>query len=153
MAYVARQENFVLQDAGQIAFSVRQRPVLQRGVDAHLVGFILAQCRQLRVAQTKPPRRGVVGGAIRNPVGIIGQTEEMRTELVQRHGSMHWHAVADHVQVGLMEIDEALTTNVLDEGIADMPFLRYSPVQYRCTARLLMESEWNALGNRLQCRS
>src|SRR5215468_6914862 len=75
----------------------------------------------------------------------------MRTELVQRHSGVHWYAVVDHVQVGLTEIDEALTARVFDEGIADMPFLRHSPVQHRGTARHLMEGERNPLGNSLQC--
>ena len=153
MAHVARQQNFVLHGAGQIAFAVGERSVLQGGIDAHFVCFILAQCRQLRVAQTKPPGRSVVGGAIRNPVREIGQTEEVRTELVQRHGGVYWYAVVDHVQVGLTEIDEALTASVFDEGIADMPFLRYGPVQHRRAARHLMEGERNPLGNSLQRRA
>ena len=139
--------------AGQIAFSVGKRPVVQAGVNAHFVCFILAQRRQLRVAQTKPPRRSVVGGAIRNPVRVIGQTEEMRTEFGQCHRGVYWHAVIDHMQVGLTEIDEALATGVFDEGIADMPFLRYGPIQHRCAARHLMESERNPLGNSLQSRT
>ena len=77
----------------------------------------------------------------------------MRTELVQRHGGVHWYAVVDHVQVGLTEIDEALTASIFDEGIADMPFLRHSPVQHRRATRHLMESERNPLGNSLQRRT
>src|SRR2546422_3171051 len=75
----------------------------------------------------------------------------MRTEFRQRYGGVHWHAVVDHVQVGLTEIDEALTARVFDEGIADMPFLRYGPIQHRRTAQHLMEGERNPLGNSLQC--
>ena len=77
----------------------------------------------------------------------------MRTEFGQCHGSVHWHAITDHMQVGLTEIDEALATRVFDEGVTDIPLLRYGPIQYRRTARYLMELERNPLGNSLQSRA
>jgi hypothetical protein len=52
-----------------------------------------------------------------------------------------------------MEIDEALTASIFDEGIADMPFLRDSPVQHRRATRHLVEGERNLLGNGLQRRA
>src|SRR5262245_40369960 len=105
------------------------------------------------MAQTKSPRRGVIGGTIRNPVRVIGQTEEVRTEFGQCHGGMYGHAVADHVQVRLAKINETFAADILNEGVADIPFLRHSPIQDWCATRHLMEGEGNPLGYSLQSRT
>src|SRR5207245_5363004 len=102
----------------------------------------------LLATKTKHPRWSIGRGTIRNPVRENRQTEEVRTELGQVHGGVHWHAVVDHVQVGLTEIDETLTARIFDKGIADIPLLRHGPIQHRRTARYLMQGERNPLGNR-----
>ena len=54
---------------------------------------------------------------------------------------------------GARVLEEGIAAGVFDEGVADMPFLRYGPIQHRRAARHLIEGERNPLGNSLQSRA
>ncbi len=58
--------------------------------------------------EAEAPVLAVVGRAVRDPVGLVGQRVKMRPQLRERHARAHGHAVVDDVQVGAPEVDDAL---------------------------------------------
>ena len=40
-----------------------------------------------------------------------------------------WHTIANYVQVGVPEIEDALSSGILNIGILDVPFLRDCPIE------------------------
>jgi len=77
----------------------------------------------------------------------------MRTEFDSVIGSVHWHAIADHMQVGLTEIDEAPPRGVFDEGITDIPLLGTVQSNTGVPLGISWSSKRNPLGNSLQSRA
>src|SRR6266481_4124154 len=69
MTGMTRNQNLVGRAAGQKAFAIRQVPILESGIDAHLV-FAIFQGEHLIMRETKPPIFLVVGRPVRNPFGI-----------------------------------------------------------------------------------
>ena len=77
--------------------TVGQVTVGEAGVDPDLV-LALGQPLQHVVAQAETPVLRVVGGAVGDEVGLLGQCVQMRAQFVQRHRGRYRHAVAHHVQ-------------------------------------------------------
>ena len=82
MTRVAREEHFVGLLPWDIALADRHAPVGERRVDADLV-LVVLQLLEEAVAQAEPPVCAVVRGLVRNPIGLIGNGEQVRTQLVE----------------------------------------------------------------------
>ena len=73
----------------------------------------------------------------------------MRPELTQWHRGMNRSAITHHMQVRFFKIHYALASRILNPRVADVPFVWNGPIEYLCSARHLMDFEWN---RRLQLR-
>ena len=80
MARVAGDEDFISGLAGNQKFAVGEATVGESGVDANFIVGI-GERTELIVGKAEAPVFLVVGSAIRNPVGVIGKSEEMRAKL------------------------------------------------------------------------
>src|SRR5215475_7621084 len=96
---MSRNEDFVARSAAQKTLSVGQMSRLERRVDNDLI-VALFEREHLVMRKEKAPVLLVIRGSIGYPIGIIGQSEQMRFQHRQRHGYTHGHAVIQHVQAG-----------------------------------------------------
>jgi hypothetical protein len=129
--------------------AVGEVAVGQGGVDADLVVAVREAVDQ-PLAGAEPPPLGVVGGPVGDPVGVLGQGEQVPLELVQRHGGVHRDAVAHHVQVAGLEVDHPLAGGVGHEGVADVPLARHRPVEHPGAAGDLVDLQVELAADELQ---
>jgi len=61
---------------------------------------------------------------------MLGQGEKMRPQFRQRHLGVNRLAIADDVEIRLLEVDDAMAAGSLDEGFLDRPFIRHGPVEH-----------------------
>jgi len=59
-------------------------------------------------------------------------------DLGQRHAFFDRNAVVDHVQVGLLKVNDTFPAQVFHIGIFDVPFHRYRPIEDLCAGRHVM---------------
>jgi hypothetical protein len=85
---VARDQHLVGRAPGEDALAVGQVARLERRVDADLI-LVLRQRDHVAMAQAESPVRLVVGRAVGDPVGMLGQRVEMWLQLRQRHARAH----------------------------------------------------------------
>ena len=100
MADVGGDQELTLRTSRARRLAVGQRAGCQRGVDAHLV-LTRRERVEHSLAQAEPPRRLVVRRAVRDQLGLVGQGEQVRPQLVERYSSTDRDAVADDVQVAV----------------------------------------------------
>jgi hypothetical protein len=117
MANVTGKQDFVGSFSWKIVFSVRQMPVLQRGVDQNFVR-VLPQLKETLVAQTKTPRLLVIA-------------QNVRLQFIQGHRLSDGLAVADDMQVAGSEVGDFFAFGGFYVRVPDVPFLRDSPIEYR----------------------
>ena len=144
MADVRRHEHLVLLLAREETLAVGEMAVGKTAVDADLVDLVL-QLEQGVVAETEAPGLTVVGGPVRDPVGLLGDREQVLSQLGKGHSRIDGSAVPDDVQVAGREIDHASPVPILDVGVPDVPFLRHRPVERLCTGRNLVLLQRNDL--------
>lgn len=144
MADVTRNQYFIGSLSGEKAFAVGQIPVLQGRIDQHLV-FAVLHLKQLLVAQTKAPGFFVIARPIGNPLRPVGQRKKVAFQFVKREHPAKRNAVVDHVEIGLLKIDDSLAPRVLDESVPDVPFFRDRPIKYSRSAGDFMRGQWNSL--------
>ncbi len=149
MADVGGDQDLSRRSSRQIALRVAQAPRGEAGIDADLVA-ILAQRLQIPVPQTEAPGGAVVAGAIRDPVRMLGHAVQVWPQLGERHRLPHRHRVAHHMQIGLLEIDDAPALGVLDVGVLDVPLLRHLPIENRRAARNLVALQRDACPDQLE---
>jgi len=77
---MARDQDLVGRFAGQHQLAVGQMPRYERGVDDDFV-LVFRKRLQLPVCQTESPGFLVVGGAIGDPIGMVGQCVAVLPEL------------------------------------------------------------------------
>jgi hypothetical protein len=130
--------------------AVGEVPVGEGGVDAHLV-VAVGQAVDQPLAGAEAPALGVVGGAVGDPVGVLRQGEQVPLQLGQRHGRPHRHAVADHVQVAVAEVDHPPAVRVGDPGVADVPLPRHRPVEHLGAARDLVDLQVELAADDPEC--
>ena len=71
---MAGDQDFFRRLARQKAFTIRQIPTLERGIDANVV-FAFVHSDKLIVRETKSPVFLVVRRTIWNPIGVLGNSE------------------------------------------------------------------------------
>src|SRR5579862_6935383 len=142
-------QHLIRRGSGEKALSVTQVTILQRGVNTYLI-LALPKCHHLIVGKAKSPVLVIVGRTVRNPVRMFRQRKKMRLEFIKRHNCTHRNTVVQDVQVTFAEVNHALAVRALNIGVPDVPFLRYYPVENRCAARHLEDSQWNPLLDRCQ---
>ena len=89
------------------------------------------------MAHAEAPALGVVGGAVGDAVGLVGQAEDVAAELGERHAAADGGAVVQDVQVAVGEVEDHAAVRVLDPGLAHRPFPRHGPVEHRRPGRHL----------------
>ena len=139
---VARNQNFVGGFAGQKIFAVRQMPRLKRRINAYLV-LVLCQTFEQAVRYAETPILAIVRGAIRNPIRLFENRREMRFEFCERNFSTKRRTVIEDVQIRLFEINNLVTGGIFDVRVADIPFVRHSPIQDLRSGRHLMDFNRN----------
>src|SRR5262245_12293166 len=87
----------------------------------------------------------VIGGPIRNPIRMIGQCEQMRPKLSERHAPLDWHTVTNDVEIGSPKVDHPLAPRILHVRVRNVPFPRHSPVENLAAARNVMNLDRNVL--------
>ena len=138
---MAGHQHFVCGFARKVTFAVTQRPGSEGRVDAHLV-LGVGERVQLTLRQAESPGLPVVRRAIRDAIRALGQRVEVLLELRQGHPRPHRHAVADHMEIGFLEVHDAVAGGVLHPRVTDVPFVRDRPVEHRDAGRNLVEREW-----------
>ena len=128
VAHVSRDEHLVGPPPRKHELSVGEAPRLEGGVDADLI-LALRQRVELALGEAEPPALVVVGGAVGDPVRLIGQGVKMGAQILQGQSLADGNAVADDVQVRPPEVHHAFAAGVLDPGVPDVPLLGYRPVQ------------------------
>ena len=126
---VTRHEDLVGSFTREHQLPIGQMPGRERRIDPDFV-IPIRKRFQLGVRQTESPRGRVVRRAVGNPVGMVRECKAVVTQLVERHGSVHWGAIVQHVQVRAPEVHDPFAARVLHVGIADVPFLRHGPIQH-----------------------
>ncbi len=149
MTGVRGDQHLVIGLTGQQQLAVRQRAVFEGGVDEDLV-LAVRQRLGLTVWQAEPPGAPVVGGAVRDHVGQVGQRVQPLAQLGQRKAGVHRLAVVDDVQAVVGELDDLLAAGPLDPRLADVPFLRHGPVQHLRAGGHLYELQLGDLGKNAQ---
>ncbi len=129
VAGVARDEHLVCGLARHESLGVGQRAVLERRVDADLV-LALRKRLEPAVLKAEAPVRGVVGVAERDPVGVLGEREQVLLQLGERQPLPHGDAVAEDVQVRVGEVDDPIAIRPRDPGLGDVPLLGDDPVEH-----------------------
>src|SRR5271157_4444287 len=76
---------------------------------------------------------------------MLGNCEQVRPQVPQRHSDPDRLAVADHMQIRSLKIDDLGPGDVLDPGVADVPFVRYRPVEDRGPRRDFVDLKWYQL--------
>jgi hypothetical protein len=150
MASVTGNQNLFGGLTGEIALSICQRSIFKRRVDAYLVLTIL-ESEHISMGEAEPPGLLVIGRAIRDPVRIFRDGMQIWSQLTELKGSGYGHAVIDDVEVMPLKINNPDTTRVLNVCVADVPLLRNSPVEDRCTGGHFEELERNPFTNQVQC--
>jgi hypothetical protein len=130
MANVTGKQDFVGSFSWKIVFSVRQMPVLQRGIDQNFVR-VLPQLKETLVAQTKTPRLLVIARSVRNPLRMVRQGKNVRLQFIQGHRLSDGLAVADDMQVAGSEVGDFFAFGGFYVRVPDVPFLRDNPIEYR----------------------
>lgn len=128
-----RQQHLIFAGAGVIIFAVGKAPYRQARVDHRFIEPI-RQGDQSVVRHAEAPGLVIGGLAIGNPIGLIGQGEDVLPQLGERQDRPDRRAVVQHMQVAVPKIDHALTGLVPDIGIADHPLGRDGPVEHLCSA-------------------
>src|SRR4026207_1487080 len=54
---------------------------------------------------------------------------EVRSQFRERHCGLYSHAVVDHMQIRLVEIDDPSAVGISNVRVADVPLARHSPVE------------------------
>ena len=70
--------------------------------------LVVGQCLPLVFTETEAPRGVVVRRAVGHSVGPVGKAVEVAVQFLARHGGVHGHAVADHVKVAALEVDDPI---------------------------------------------
>src|SRR6516225_3123722 len=123
MADMARKEDRLVALTRYQQLAVAEMARSQIGVNDDTVEPI-RQGRQLAMGEAETPVFGVIGGAIGNPVGLIGQGMEMGAQLGERHCRVYWLAVLDDVEVVGREVHDARAILTRDVSVPDIPLTR-----------------------------
>ena len=107
------------------------------------------------MAQAKAPLFLVIGGAVGNPVWVLGQGGQVRAQLRQSHTLVHGAAVVQHVQVGGFEVNHPLTFVTFSRifhqrfniSVANRPFFGHVPVKHGCAAGHFVDGDGQQLLN------
>src|SRR5262249_741706 len=95
----------------------------------------------------KSPVLGIIGGAIRNEVGLLRERVDVLTKLRERHVPVHGDTVAHDVQVRPGKVNDFFAAAILDIGVANVPLARDRPIKDLCARRHLMVLELNVRTN------
>src|SRR6266545_5787345 len=146
---VTRDQDLVFARTRQEALPEGQAPRFERGVDPDLV-FTLGKLLEPLMLHAETPRLRVIGGAVRDQVGLVRERVDVLSKLGERHSRIHGDAVAHYVQVVVAEVDHAATARVLDEGAPDVPLLRDGPIEDLGACRDVMELERDPLADPIE---
>src|SRR6516225_7235310 len=91
------------------------------------------------MGEAETPVFRVIGGAIGNPVRLIGQGMEMGTQRGERHCRIYWLTVLDDVEVVGREVYDARAILTRDVSVSDIPLTRHGPIKSRGSGRDLIE--------------
>ena len=131
MTRMARDEHLISGATTDAQFPVRQMTILEGRVDAYFI-VVVFKGKHLIMGQTKSPIFLVVRRSIRNPIGVLGESEQVRLQFTQRHRCVHRSTVIQYVQVALLEVYDSLAGTILYICVPDIPFLGHGPVEHRC---------------------
>src|SRR4051794_11079323 len=127
VANMCRKQDFVFCFTLMKMFPVGKEPIFKARIDDYLISLVL-QALKLAVSHAKSPVIGIIGGAIRDQIGLLRQCVNMPLELSERDYPAHWHAVADDVQVRSGKINNLLATCIVDVGVANIPLAGNRPI-------------------------
>jgi hypothetical protein len=97
------------------------------------------------MGHAEPPSPLVIGGYVRNGIGLFWQAMEVFLQFVEGHLPVYRFGIADYVQVVLGEVDDSSTRGVFDPGFINAPFLRDLPVhRLRSSGDLVNLHAWDA---------
>ncbi len=102
-----RQEEFVLRLSPMQIFAIGQMPVGERGVDHRFIDAVRQRGEPV-MRHAEAPAFGVIGRAIGDQIGLVGQRVNVRLQLGERQPRAHRRAVIQHMQRMGLEIDDAL---------------------------------------------
>ena len=137
--YVLRR-NSASRRAGDGHLARGQRAVLEAGVDDDPVVTFLERL-QLPPAHAEAPLLLPVRGAIRDQVGIVAVREDMAAKLVEGEHGVDRRAVAEDVEGGVGNVDDAVAARPVDPRRAESPFSGNDPVEDLRSRRRLDDLE------------
>src|SRR6185369_7373912 len=75
---------------------------------------------------------------------------QVRPQFAEAQKPVHGPAISDDVKIRDTEVDDPHAGGVLDIRVANIPFLRNTPVVRRRSGRHLLHCQWNLLGQHRQ---
>jgi hypothetical protein len=129
MTDVTREEHLVRRLARKVVLAVSQVAVAERRIDVDLV-LLVGHIIKLFVRKAKPPGLVIVAGPIGDPVGTVGESEQVLLEFSERELALERYAVPDEVEVRPVKVDDGFSAWIFDERAFDVPFLGDGPVKY-----------------------
>src|SRR5262249_3186977 len=79
----------------------------------------------------KAPALLIIGSAIWDEIGLLGQRMDVGLELAQRQPRPHRDRIVQHMQHVFTKVDHPRARAVLDIGVRDVPLIWNGPVQHR----------------------
>ena len=84
---------------------------------------------ELALGKTEAPGARVIGGAIGDPLRIVRMRVQVRPELSHGHLRPYRLAVADDVEIRVVEVDDTPPVRAFDVSCVDVPLVRDDPVE------------------------
>src|SRR5690606_11923254 len=131
-------------------FAVRQMSWFKRSVDHHLIRSLL-QRLELIIGQTEAPIFFEVTRTIRYPVGVLRKIVQMALQLFKIKLRVDGYTIADHVEVGILYVDDRVPFGILDIRFANIPFPRHLPVEHLSAGRHLVNLQGYVLAYGIEC--
>jgi hypothetical protein len=129
MADVGRDQDLAPALPRHEALGVAERSGLETCVDADLVG-VVGHGLALALRETEAPVLRVVGRAVGDPVGMLGERVQMGLELAAREPARRdRRAVAHDVEVRVPQVDHAPPAPILDPGVREVPLPGHRPIE------------------------
>ncbi len=82
---------------------------------------------------------------------MLGNSEQVRSQIAEAHGGVHGDAVIQNMQVTLPKVHNPLPVRRLDISISNVPLFRDGPVEDRRARRHLNRLQRNPVCDQSQC--
>ncbi len=128
MADIGGEHHLFLFLAGQEDLAVIQFPVEQAAADVHAVVPFRQRVPQPAGA-AEAPTLFVIRSYVGNHFGLIFLYVQVLQQFIPGHDGIHRHAVAHHMEVAVLKVDDAPAVGRFHPGVADLPLARDRPVK------------------------